>query len=191
MSTSMTGGTALFDTPVGACGLGWGDDGRLRGCCLPEADPAHTARRLRHQFPELPWHDTLPPAMAVVARRWLAVLTEGSRDTLADVALNFDGHAPFHVQVWQLARQIPPGQTRSYGEMARLLDQPPAMARAVGQALGRNPFAPIVPCHRILAAGGLAGGFSASGGVPLKLQLLQLEGAGLGAAASPDQPGLF
>ena len=91
----------------------------------------------------------------------------------------------FHQRVYAEARRIPPGQTRSYGELARELGEPTA-ARAVGQALGRNPFAPLVPCHRILAAGSQAGGFSAPGGLATKLRLLQMEGAQFG-----EQAGLF
>jgi methylated-DNA-[protein]-cysteine S-methyltransferase len=85
--------------------------------------------------------------------------------------------------MWELARHIPPGSTRSYLELALELQQPHA-ARAVGQALGRNPFPIVVPCHRVLAAGGQSGGFSAPGGVRTKLTLLEIEGT---FAAGPDR----
>lgn len=77
-----------------------------------------------------------------------------------------------------------PGETVTYGEIARRLSDPGA-ARAVGQALGSNPFAPVVPCHRVLAADGRAGGFSANGGVTTKLRLLLIEHARF------NGPGLF
>ena len=86
---------------------------------------------------------------------------------------------------YELARAIPPGRTITYGELAAKLGEPGA-ARAVGQALGHNPFAPVVPCHRVLAAGSRSGGFSATGGVATKLKMLATEGAQLGA-----NPGLF
>jgi O-6-methylguanine DNA methyltransferase len=78
--------------------------------------------------------------------------------------------------VYQLARSIPPGKTLSYGEVASRIGSPGA-ARAVGQALGKNPFAIVVPCHRVLAAGGKPGGFSANGGVDTKLKMLRIEQA--------------
>jgi methylated-DNA-[protein]-cysteine S-methyltransferase len=94
-----------------------------------------------------------------------------------------DGVPPFRRRVYQMARTIPPGETRSYGEIAARLGAP-GSARAVGQALGRNPFPIIVPCHRVLAAGGKIGGFSANGGVGTKLRMLALERTFTGAGAS-------
>jgi methylated-DNA-[protein]-cysteine S-methyltransferase len=96
-----------------------------------------------------------------------------------------EGVPPFHRRVYEVARTIPPGATLSYGEVAARLGAPGA-ARAVGQALGRNPFAIVVPCHRVLAARGKAGGFSARGGIATKLRLLAIEGA-----CATDQRGLF
>jgi methylated-DNA-[protein]-cysteine S-methyltransferase len=81
--------------------------------------------------------------------------------------------------VYLAARDILAGQTLTYGELARNLGAPGA-ARAVGQALGKNPFAPIVPCHRVLAAGGRPGGFSAHGGPSTKLKMLAIERAAIG-----------
>ena len=101
---------------------------------------------------------------------------------LQELALDIAAVPDFHCKVYAAARQLPPGQTCTYGEMARALGEPGA-ARAVGQALGANPFAPIVPCHRILAAGGKPGGFSARGGVNTKLRLLGIEGAKAAAQA--------
>ena len=92
---------------------------------------------------------------------------------------------PFHRRVYEVTRTIAPGVTRSYGEIAARLGAPRS-ARAVGQALGRNPFAILVPCHRVLAAGGKPGGFSANGGVATKLRLLAIETAqNNGAPALP------
>jgi methylated-DNA-[protein]-cysteine S-methyltransferase len=86
-------------------------------------------------------------------------------------------HVPdFHRRVYDVARRIQPGSTMSYGEIATQLGTP-RDARAVGQALGQNPFPIVVPCHRVVAAGGKLGGFSAPGGVTTKLRLLAIEGA--------------
>jgi methylated-DNA-[protein]-cysteine S-methyltransferase len=177
------GGFAFFDTPAGLVGLAWNDSLEVCGGQLPEATPALTRQRLRQRFPAL--HETEPPpAMAQVIAR-LAAALQGAPDTLEDVPLAEAGVPEFHRRVYALTRRILPGRTRSYGELAAELGGP-AVARAVGQALGRNHFAPLVPCHRVLAAGHQAGGFSGPGGLRTKLRLLQQEGAPLG-----DQPGLF
>jgi methylated-DNA-[protein]-cysteine S-methyltransferase len=119
-----------------------------------------------------------------VLRRVRAALA-GGRDAMLDVPLDMSGTPDFYQRVWAITRAIPPGRTMTYGEIAAQLGEPGA-ARAVGQALGHNPFAPIIPCHRVLAAGTGGGGFSAGGGVATKLRLLQIEQAQLG-----DEPGLF
>jgi methylated-DNA-[protein]-cysteine S-methyltransferase len=181
-------GYTCFETAVGPCGIAWNDAGELLGAQLPEGDREGTLVRLQRRFPDLS-RASPPEAVARTLQRWRAVLAEGSKDTLADVPICYDGMPPFHQRVLELTRQIPPGQTRTYGDLARELGDLSA-ARAVGQALGANPFAPIVPCHRVMAAGGLAGGFSGPGGLRGKLKLLELEGAPLGAQSN-QQPGLF
>jgi methylated-DNA-[protein]-cysteine S-methyltransferase len=177
----------LFGTVVGDCILVWNDALQIAGAQLPNAStngsPAQTrARLLRHHAGAV--EAAPPPAVAAVIER-LAAALEGAPDTLEDVALDMTGVPAFDQQVYALARRIPPGRVRTYGELARELGDP-SVARAVGQALGRNPFAPLVPCHRVLAAGGQAGGFSAPGGLATKLKLLHSEGAQFG-----EQPGLF
>jgi len=112
----------------------------------------------------------------------VALLAGQPRD-LQYVRLDLAQVPPFHQHVYAIVRQIPPGQTRSYGQVAALCGDRQA-ARAVGQAMARNPFPIIVPCHRVLAAGGKSGGFSARGGVSTKLRLLAIEGA-LPAAVAP------
>lgn len=177
-------GFAVFDTPLGACGIAWSDAG-LTGVQLPEDDAEATRRRMQRRYPHS--LETTPPAEVVRAMEAVAGLLAGlprEPADLRDIALDMRGVPAFHQQVYALVRAIPPGQTRTYGEVAALLDAPGA-ARAVGQAMGHNPFAPIVPCHRVLAAGGRSGGFSANGGARTKLRMLEIEGAQLGG------PGLF
>ena len=100
----------------------------------------------------------------------------GARDDLRDLVLDLDDIPEFHRRVFATARAIAPGNTVTYGELARRLGTPGA-ARAVGQALGANPFPIVVPCHRIVAADGSLGGFSAPGGARTKRRMLQIEGA--------------
>jgi methylated-DNA-[protein]-cysteine S-methyltransferase len=100
------------------------------------------------------------------------------------VIIDNEGVPEFNVRVYAIARTIPPGKTLTYGEIAERLGEK-LLAREVGQALGQNPCPIIMPCHRVLAAGGKTGGFSASGGVVTKLRLLTLEGA------QPNGPTLF
>ena len=123
----------------------------------------------------------LPPDVVLAADGITAMLS-GQMERQAELdALELDwvGVSHFQQQVYALTRAIAPGQTRSYGELARELGRV-GLARAVGQALGANPFAPVIPCHRVLGATGLAVGFSAGGGTASKLHMLQLEGVKLG-----------
>lgn len=169
-------GFTLFETTVGVCGIAWGPAG-LTAVQLPEATPAATrARLLRELPPDLREHDagTLSPA----ARRavdGIVALLAGADDDLADVALDLERVAPFHRRVYELARTIGPGETLTYGEVCDRIGADRAAARAVGQALGANPFPIVVPCHRVTAAGGKTGGFSAGAGVATKLRLLEIE----------------
>ncbi len=118
---------------------------------LPETTDARTLARMRRWCG--PAAEADPPAGVARVIGRVQRLLEGERDAMLDVPLDYDGVPPFQRRVYELARAIPPGQVRTYGELARELGEPGA-ARAVGQALGANPFAPIVPCHRILAAHG-------------------------------------
>lgn len=175
-------GFCLFETPVGDCALAWSGD-VLQAVQLPSPTSGALRARMQRHFPATP-ESTAPPWVASIIDRIRAVMA-GAPDDLRDVPLALQRVPDFHRRVYELARAIPPGQTRTYGELARELGDP-AAARAVGQALGQNPFAPVVPCHRILAAGGASGGFSAPGGTRTKLRLLELERARFGS-----QPGLF
>lgn len=167
-------GYALFATAVGHCGIAW-QGALLVGVQLPEdAGEAQTRARMQRRFPHLA-ECAMPPQVAAWASRVVALL-DGAHDDLCDVPLALDAVPPFNARVYALARRIPPGKTMTYGEMAAALGEPGA-ARAVGQALGHNPFAPVVPCHRILAANGKTGGFSAGGGAATKMRMLEIEGA--------------
>src|SRR5215831_14028675 len=166
-------GFTLFDTAIGKCGIAWGERG-IAGVQLPEADEQQTRERMLHRFPTA--SEAEPPPEVRRAVESIAALLRGRSSDLSSIALDMEGVPPFHRRVYEVARAIPPGKTLAYGDIAARLDSRGA-ARAVGQALGQNPFPIIVPCHRVLAAGGRIGGFSAHGGVSTKLRMLAIEGA--------------
>ncbi len=177
-----------FDTALGACGIAWaraagGDGWRITAFQLPEPTAGATLRRMFRGGPVQAQAEPPPAVQDIVSR--VIRLMDGERIDLRDVPLDYDGIEPFHRQVYEVAREIRAGHTRTYGDIAVQLGAP-REARAVGRALGANPFAVIVPCHRVLAAGGQHGGFSAGGGVETKLKLLLIERAQFG-----EEPGLF
>ncbi len=171
-------GFALFATPIGRCGIAWGPNG-VRGVQLPERATSSTRAQIACRAPfgsEL----APPPHIQLLVTAILAML-DGELVELSGATLDMDGVPAFHRAVYEATRTIPTGTTLTYGEVAALAGAPRA-ARAAGQALRRNPFPLIVPCHRVLAAGGI-GGFSADGGVGTKRRLLALEGV-----VFPDTP---
>lgn len=175
-------GFALFETAIGACGVVWGERG-IVGMQLPEMRDAEAQARLLRRYPDA--MEGTPPAEVERVLGRVRSLLEGKKIDLADVPLNMEGVPEFERRVYEVARGIPPGATLTYGEIAaRLGDK--ALARDVGAALGRNPFPIVIPCHRVLAAGGKTGGFSARGGVDTKMRMLQIEGA-----KTSEEPLLF
>ncbi len=179
-------GFALFDTAIGRCGIAWGPRG-VAAVQLPEADEPATRLRLLRRCPQA--REAAPPPAVQDAIDGIVGLLRGEPADLSAIALDLDGVPPFNRRVYAIARTIPPGQTLTYGEIAARLDAPD-QARAVGQALGQNPFLLVVPCHRVVAAGAKTGGFSATGGVDTKLRLLAIEGAQVGASCPLfDRPG--
>jgi methylated-DNA-[protein]-cysteine S-methyltransferase len=164
-------GFALFDTPVGRSGIAWSGRG-IAGVQLPEAnDGATRARMLRRHggARELP-----PPEEIRRVIESIIALLSGEAVELCEAFIDMEGVPPFDRRVYEVARTIRPGATLTYGEVAARIGEP-GSARDVGQALARNPFPIIVPCHRVLAAGGKLGGFSARGGAATKRRLLAIE----------------
>ncbi len=174
---------ALFDTTIGACGIAWGERG-IAAVQLPEASEQKTYARLQRRFPEAREAPPTPEVQRAVDG--ITALLRGEAIDLTAIALDIEELPAFNRRVYEVARAIPPGATLSYGEIAAKLGEPPQAARDVGQALGQNPIPIIVPCHRVLAANGKPGGFSASGGVTTKLRLLTIE-----RAKTSDTPSLF
>lgn len=166
-------GFTVFDSPIGVCGIAWSARG-IAGLQLPEASAEATRARLRRRWPDAVESEP-PPGVGRAIERVLGLLKGDAMD-LADIPLDLETAPDFHRRVYEVARTIPPGRTMTYGEIAKRLGVPHE-AREVGQALGRNPIAIIVPCHRVLGADGKMGGFSANGGVSTKRRMLEIEGA--------------
>jgi methylated-DNA-[protein]-cysteine S-methyltransferase len=166
-------GYSIFDTSIGRCGIAWGDNGVL-SVQLPEAREIETRRRMLRQYPDA--RELRPPLSAGIAIDGIVALLRGQPADFSDVTLDLHGVAPFNRRVYEFARAIPRGQTLTFAEFAKRLGASGA-SHAVGQAIGRNPFTIIVPCHRVLAAAGEADGTCMNGGVISKRRLLSLEGA--------------
>jgi methylated-DNA-[protein]-cysteine S-methyltransferase len=176
----------IAPTALGAVGVAWGNRGIVQSWM--HAGTQERARaQIRRQFPGAV--ETEPPPSVATAVRDVADLLAGESRDLRGAELDTAGIPEFDRRVYDLARAIPPGSTMTYGEIARAMGEEPMRARDVGQALARNPFAPFVPCHRVVAANGRLGGYSAPGGVDTKRRLLELEGAEI--VATLRQAGLF
>jgi methylated-DNA-[protein]-cysteine S-methyltransferase len=163
----------LFDTAIGHCGIVWGARGVV-AVQLPMSNEDKTRGRIRQRYGDIA--EAPPPAEVQSAIDGIVELLAGKPNDLADVVLDLEGVPEFNRGVYDIARTIPPGQTLTYGDIAKRLGGV-ELSRDVGQALGRNPCPIVVPCHRVLAAGGKPGGFSANGGVTTKLKMLAIEGA--------------
>jgi methylated-DNA-[protein]-cysteine S-methyltransferase len=175
----MTGrGYTVFDTGIGRCGIAWGDLG-VMGVQLPEAREIETRGRMLRQYPDA--RELRPPLNVEIAIEGIGALLRGQPSDLSDVTLDMRGIHAFNQRVYEFTRKIPRGETRTYGEIATKLGASGA-THSVAQAIGRNPFMIIVPCHRVLEAGGYADRISPNGGVISKRRLLSIEGAGSASA---------
>ena len=164
---------ALFETAIGPCAIAWGE-ASVVGVTIAEGDLERTRARTRRRWPDAVEAEPDSGVAAAIAR--VQALLEGKRDDLTDIPLDWSAVPDFDRRVLEICRAIPPGATRTYGDIARELGDL-ALSRGVGQALGRNPFPIIVPCHRVLGADGRTGGFSGGVGVETKLAMLNREGA--------------
>jgi methylated-DNA-[protein]-cysteine S-methyltransferase len=165
-------GYSIFDTAIGRCGIAWGELGVV-GAQLPEAREIETRRRLFQLYPEA--REQRPPLNAEIAIEGMVALLRGGAADFSQVALDMTGIAGFNQRVYHYARTIPRGETRTYGEVATALRASGAV-HSVAQAISKNPFMIIVPCHRVLEAGHYADRISPNGGVISKRRLLSIEG---------------
>lgn len=179
-------GFALFPTAVGDCALTWNEVG-LTGVWLPDMTAERLRARLWRRQPQA--EEAVPRGAVARAVDAMTRLIAGERLDLLEIRLDESSLQPFDRSVYATARGIAPGRVVTYAMLAGQLGGS-ASARAVGQSLGRNPFPIVVPCHRIVAAHGRLGGFSAPGGTATKRQLLTIEDARLdGSADLFDLPG--
>ena len=164
---------SLFDTEFGVAAIAWTDKG-ICGHQLPEKNAGATEERLRNTFPTA--IETEPPQEIVMLTSRICRHLQGNVQDFSNVRLDLTGVPPFHAKIYQTLQKIPLGKTVSYNDLAVICGSPGA-ARAVGQAMAKNPISVIVPCHRVVSASGTIGGFSAYGGLETKRQLLHNENA--------------
>jgi methylated-DNA-[protein]-cysteine S-methyltransferase len=186
---------SLFETVLGWAGVAWADKG-LVGVYLPEAERENARRSFLRRFPGACESPPTPSVTRIIDD--IRELLTGKPVDLRGAPIDIGRVPEFNARVYEIARAIPPGETLTYGEIAvKLGDR--LLARDVGAALGQNPWPIVVPCHRVTAAGGKLGGFSARGGVTTKAKLLAIEGAKVLEPAPPKpakahtaaQPSLF
>jgi methylated-DNA-[protein]-cysteine S-methyltransferase len=165
---------SFFDTAIGRCAIAW-DHAGIVGVQLPEAREIETRKRLFQLYPEA--RETRPPLNAEVAIEAIVALLRGEAFEFPDVTLDMAGIHVFDQRVYQITQQVRRGETVTYNEIAARMGTPSA-TRSVAHAIARNPFVIIVPCHRVLEAGGYADKISPYGGTISKRRLLSIEGAG-------------
>ncbi|MBI3701708.1 MAG: methylated-DNA--[protein]-cysteine S-methyltransferase [Afipia sp.] len=183
----MTTGLALFDTAIGRCGIAWGEH-RLLGVQLPEANDEATRARLRKKA-HAAQDATLPPDIERACTAMTSLL-DGNASDLSFIELDMTYIPDFNRGVYDIAREIAPGETLTYGDIALRLGNK-LLSQAVGKALGQNPFPIVIPCHRVVAANGKTGGFSANGGVATKFRMLAIERAKIAGRRQEEAPMLF
>jgi len=163
----------IFETAGGFCGIAWNNVGITR-FQLPTGSAEATERTLLRRVPGAepgaPGPDVVKAVAAV--KRYFA----GEETDFSGFSLDLREQDTFFKQVYSAARRVGWGRTTTYGTLAKELGAAPEAARDVGQAMAKNPVALFIPCHRVLAAGGKVGGFSAPGGSAAKIRMLELEG---------------
>jgi methylated-DNA-[protein]-cysteine S-methyltransferase len=176
---------AMFETPLGHCALAWSDDG-VTWLQLPEETPAATRARLLAKRPDAGAEDPklrLAPKWVKQAVTLVRDHLAGKPQALAEVPIDLSRASEFDAKIYRALQSVPPGKTTTYGALAKIAGSPGG-SRAVGRAMATNPYPLLVPCHRVVASGGKAGGFSAYGGLVTKEKLLTLEGGAIRAQGS-------
>lgn len=177
-------GYHLFETAHGLAGIAWNGQG-LSAFRLPAATSDETRRSILRRFPNAVEAPPSKVAARVIeaAKRYFL----GERVDFSDVPIDLGPQDPLFVMIYDWVRQLRWGETTTYGAVAKALGEGPEAARNVGQAMARNPLPLIIPCHRVLAAGGRIGGFSAPGGSDAKTRMLLLEQVDLTAQTAPQR----
>ncbi len=172
---------SIFETEIGWAGLAWAEGG-LTAAHLPERDPAIVRKSFARRVPGAT--EAQPTLEMKELIKGVQALMRGEKPDLSSARLDLTRVPEFNARVYEITRRIPAGETLTYGAIATTLGDR-LLARDVGAALGKNPWPIIVPCHRVTAAGGKLGGFSARGGAETKLKLLEIEGAAAAEQAKP------
>ena len=183
-TSSTPTGHAVFETALGFVGIAWSRIGLTR-LCLFQRDRAAVERRLE-RLGAAERHEGKEPAWVVDLIRGVRAYAEGEEIDFSTVPVDLSGIDDFNLAIYDAARMLRFGETTTYGELAKRAGRP-GLPRETGQALGANPVPLVIPCHRILAAGGQIGGFSAPGGSTTKEKMLALEGVRVGPAPAPQQ----
>jgi len=168
-------GYIVFPTALGHCGLAWTERGIAR-LQLPGSNADETEKRLQARLTSASTAVPEPHTRDVIGM--ITRYFTGDEVDFRPIELDLSGQERFFLDVYEVARQIGWGDTTTYGGIAKTLGCGMERARDVGQAMAKNPVPLIIPCHRVLAAGGRLGGFSAPGGIASKLRMLDLEKGG-------------
>ncbi len=172
--------SCVFETAAGFCAIVWSDAGVTHFILPGRSSAAETSLRRRAPGAE---PSAPPPEVAKAiaeARRYFA----GEAADFSSVPLDLRHADPFFAQIYDALRRVGWGRTTTYGALAAVVGASREAARDVGEAMAKNPMPLLIPCHRVLAAGGKLGGFSAPGGAATKARMLRLEGVDL----APPQP---
>lgn len=188
--SSSSAGHMVFETALGFVGIAWSEKGLTR-LCLFQRDRAAVERRLeRLGASGADENASQPPAWVAPLVRAVQAYAEGEEIDFSDVPVDLAGVDDFRLSIYEAARKLTFGETTTYGELAKRAGHA-GLPRETGQALGANPVPLVIPCHRILAAGGRIGGFSAPGGSTTKERMLALEGVRVGPPPAPQQSFAF
>jgi methylated-DNA-[protein]-cysteine S-methyltransferase len=178
----------VFETAMGFCAIAWSEAGVVRFQLPTKSAEAADRLMRRHVFGAqkgAPTEDIA--AVVAAAKRYF----DGEEIDFSHVRLDLAGCNPFFAEMYAALRRVGWGRTTTYGALAKEVSAPREAARDVGEAMAKNPAPLIIPCHRVLAAGGKIGGFSAPGGSKTKMRMLELEGVRVGPPEAAQQPFSF
>jgi methylated-DNA-[protein]-cysteine S-methyltransferase len=175
---------SIFETAGGFCGIAWNSVG-IRRFRLPDSTAEATQRNLLRRLPGAVPGTPTPEVAALIAA--VKCYFEGEEIDFSGVPLDLEEQEGLFREIYAAARRVGWGHTTTYGTLAKEVGAGPEAARDVGQAMAQNPIPLIIPCHRVLAAGGKVGGFSAPGGSDAKVRMLELEGVRVGPPRSAQQ----
>lgn len=189
-TSSAATGYLVFETALGFVGIAWSEAGLTR-LCLFQRDPASVERRLERLGATGAGNaENNAPGWVTALVRDIRAYADGQEIDFSAVPVDLAGVDDFRLAIYEAARKLGFGETTTYGELAKRAGQA-GLPRETGQALGANPVPLVIPCHRILAAGGKIGGFSAPGGSTTKERMLALEGVRVGSPPAPQQSFAF